>query len=186
LTFFLGYVFGRFSARGVQKHHKNIFTKGTCRKQNQNFDKNFDVSFSSTFFVLSPFRVFFSDGSLKEIVSKSFLQKIRPKIQNAKPTFSRFFVYHVFGRFSMRGGQKHDKKIWKNLNLTPVGTLVLFRTLTHPPTTGVPGFFFFCRPLELNNRLDAAPSAYNNPQRITGNWAQWAMRTIQRAPIYNC
>jgi hypothetical protein len=30
--------------------------------------------------------------------------------KNPKPTFSRFFFNHVFGRFSMRGVQKHDKK----------------------------------------------------------------------------
>jgi hypothetical protein len=38
----------------------------------------------------------------------------------------------------MRGVQKHDKKNIEKINLT----LVLFRTLTHPPTTGVPDFFF--------------------------------------------
>jgi hypothetical protein len=31
----------------------------------ENFDKKFNVSFSSTFFVLSRFRVFFSDGISK-------------------------------------------------------------------------------------------------------------------------
>jgi hypothetical protein len=41
----------------------------------------------------------------------------------------------------MRGVQKHDLKNIKKINLT----LVLFRTLTHPPTTGVTDFF--CRPL---------------------------------------
>jgi hypothetical protein len=37
----------------------------------------------------------------------------------------------------MRGVQKHDKK-YRKKNLT----LVRFRTLTHPPTTGVTDFFF--------------------------------------------
>jgi hypothetical protein len=58
--------------------------------------------------------------------------------KNPKPTFSRNCFHHVFGRFSMGGVQKHDKKISKKINLT----LVLFRTLTHPPTTGVTGFVF--------------------------------------------
>jgi hypothetical protein len=84
----------------------------------QNFDQKFDVSFSSTSFVLSRFRVFFSDGSSKTL-QKTFckknrveklLQKVRPKIQNR--LFLDFFS-HVFGRFSMRGVQKHDKKISK-------------------------------------------------------------------------
>jgi hypothetical protein len=30
--------------------------------------------------------------------------------KNPKPTFSRKYFYHVFGRFSMRGVKKHDKK----------------------------------------------------------------------------
>jgi hypothetical protein len=63
-----------------------------------------------------------------------FLQKVRQKIQNR--LFLVFFS-HVFGRFSVRGVQKHDKKISKK-NLT----LVLFRALTHPPTTGVTDFCF--------------------------------------------
>jgi hypothetical protein len=43
----------------------------------------------------------------KNNVSKGFLQKNRPKIQNR--FFSDFFN-QVFGRFSVRGVQKHDKK----------------------------------------------------------------------------
>jgi len=38
--------------------------------------KHFDVSFSSTFFVLSHFRVFFSDGSSKTL-QKTFYKKDR-------------------------------------------------------------------------------------------------------------
>jgi hypothetical protein len=79
-------------------------------------DQNFDVSFSSTFLVLSRFWVFLSDGSsktqqktfCKKIVSKSFYKKF---YQNPKPIFCRFFFNHVFGRFSLRGVQKHHKKI---------------------------------------------------------------------------
>jgi hypothetical protein len=61
--------------------------------------------------------VWFSDGSLK--TPQRRLKKSRRKVftksstKNPKPTFSRFFS-HVFGRFSMRGVQKHDKKISKN------------------------------------------------------------------------
>ena len=63
--------------------------------------KIFDVSFSSTFFVLSRFRVFLSDGSSKTLQKtfykknrvEKFLQKIRPKIQN------RLFLENVLSRF---------------------------------------------------------------------------------------
>jgi hypothetical protein len=51
----------------------------------------------------------------------------------------------------MRGVQKHDKTISKK-NLT----LVLFRTLTHPPTTGVPDFFFFAGPLQFKTKISFA------------------------------
>jgi hypothetical protein len=61
--------------------------------------------------------------------------------------FPRFFFYRVFGCFSVRGVQKHDKKISPKRKLT----LVLFRPLTHPPTTGVPEFFW--RPRRAYARL---------------------------------
>jgi hypothetical protein len=63
--------------------------------------KNFDDSFFSTFFVLSRFRVFLSDGSSKTLQKtfckknhvENILQKIRPKIQN------RLFLEKVFIMF---------------------------------------------------------------------------------------
>jgi hypothetical protein len=75
--------------------------------------KIFDVSFSSTSFVLSRFRVFqkhYKKRFAKKIVSKGFYKKFD---QKSKTDFSSKFFYHVFGRFSMRGVQKHDKKISK-------------------------------------------------------------------------
>jgi hypothetical protein len=107
----------------------------------QKIYKNFDVSFSSTFLF---YRVFgcFSRWEFKNtpksfatnIVSKSFYKTFD---QKSKTDFFSIFFNHVFGRFSVRGVQKHDKKIsHKNL------TTSLFRTPTHPPTTGVTAFFF--------------------------------------------
>jgi hypothetical protein len=64
------------------------------------------MSFFLDFFVLSRFQVFLCDGSSK-IVSKS-LQKNRPK--KSQTGFFSILFYHVFGRFSVRGVQKHDKK----------------------------------------------------------------------------
>jgi hypothetical protein len=89
--------------------------------------------------------VFFSDGSSKAL-QKTFYKKNRfEKFLQKKilDFFSIFFLYHVFGRFSVRGVQKHDKKYRKKIN----PTLDLFRTLTHPPTTGVTDFFLIGGPL---------------------------------------
>jgi hypothetical protein len=105
------------SWQGEFKNTIKFWQKVRVENFSQNFDQNFDVSFSSTFFVLSHFQVFFSDGSSKTLQKtfykknrvEKFFKKIRPKVQ--KPTFSRFFFNHVFGRFSVRGVQKHDKKI---------------------------------------------------------------------------
>jgi hypothetical protein len=105
------------SRQGEFKNTKTIFLqKVNVENLFQNFDKTFVVSFSSTFFVLSRFRVFFSDGSsqtLQKTFCKTnrverFLQKVRPKIQNR--FFLEFSFITFFGRFSMRGVQKHDKK----------------------------------------------------------------------------
>jgi hypothetical protein len=82
--------------------------------------------------------VFLSDGSsktlqktfYKKIVSKSFYKKFD---QNSKTDFFSFFFYHVFGRFSARGVQKHDKKNTDKTNLTPsYPFFVLWRS--DPPT----------------------------------------------------
>jgi hypothetical protein len=80
----------------------------------------------------------------KHFTKKSCRKGFKKKsTKSPKPIFSRIVFYHVFGRFSVRGVQKHDKKISKK-NLT----LVLFWPLTHPPTTGVIDFVFIGGPLE--------------------------------------
>ena len=61
----------------------------------KNREKSFDVSFSSTFLVLSRFRVFLSDGSSKTLqktmgVSKSFYKTIDQKSKT--DFFSIFFI----------------------------------------------------------------------------------------------
>jgi hypothetical protein len=116
--------------------------KAHVGKKFKHLDKNFDDSFSSTFFCYRVFGCFLAMGVqkhykkrfTKQIVSKSFYNKFD---QKSKTDFFLDFFYHVFGRFSMRGVQKHDKTNIEKINLA----LVLFRTLTHPPTTGVPDFF---------------------------------------------
>jgi hypothetical protein len=124
LAFFL-VRFGRFSARGVQKRHKNIWAKSPCRKL---FPKKIEtnsmsvVSFSSAFLFYRVFGCFsaMGDGSsktlqktfCKKIVSESFYKKFD---QKPKAVYSRFFCY-VLGRFSVGGVQKHDKKTKKYRN----------------------------------------------------------------------
>jgi hypothetical protein len=103
LTFFL-YVFGRFSVREVQKHHKNMFTKSPCRKLFPIKSTEILMSVFPRIFFLSRFRVFLSDGSsktlkktfCKKIVSKSFYKKFDKR---SKTDFFSQFVYHVFRRF---------------------------------------------------------------------------------------
>jgi hypothetical protein len=80
-------------------------------------------------------RKHYKKRSTKKIVSKFVYKQFD---QKSKTDFFSILFYHVFGRFSMRGVQKHDKTNIEKINLT----LVLFRTLTHPPTTGVTDFFF--------------------------------------------
>jgi hypothetical protein len=133
LIFFL-VRFWAFLGKGSSKTPQEGFGKKSVSKTSQNFDQNFNVSFSSTSFVLSHFRVFFSDGSSKTLQKtfyknrvEKFLQKNRPEVQNR---LFLDFLYHVFGRFSVRGVQKHDKKKYQKNKSD------LFCPLTHPPPTG--------------------------------------------------
>jgi hypothetical protein len=134
------------SRQGEFKNTTQIFLQKVLSKTfPKTSTKNFDVSFSSTFFVLSRFWVFLSDGSSKAL-QKTFyiLQKkscrkvfLKKSTKNPKPTFSRFFLSR-FWAFLDEGSSKTRLKKYRKINLT----LVLFRTLTHPPTTGVTDFFF--------------------------------------------
>jgi hypothetical protein len=72
--------------------------------------------------------------------TKNFLQTNRVEKLNQKPTKlqNRFFLHffnHVFGRFSVRGVQKHNRSIGKTYL-----TLVLFFGLcpTNPPVLKLP------------------------------------------------
>jgi hypothetical protein len=137
------YVFGRFSVRGVQKHDKNVLAKSSCRKlfprkfsENR---QNFRYQLFLDFFCFIAFsgvswRWEFKNTTkkfYKKIVSKSF-KKNRPKIQNR---LFLDFLNHVFGRFSVRGVQKHDKKSQKNP--TSPGTFLASEEPTNH--VGLPG-----------------------------------------------
>jgi hypothetical protein len=106
-TFFsLVFSFSTFlgvSRQGEFKNTTQVFwQKVRIEKKIQNFDKNFDVSLSSTFFVLWRFRVFFSDGSSKAL-QKRFAKKSCQKVftknstKSPKPTFSRICFITFLG-----------------------------------------------------------------------------------------
>jgi hypothetical protein len=118
---------------GQKVHVENFF---------QNFDKNFDVSFSSTFFCFIAFSGVFQRWEFKNTTKKRFTKKLVSKSfpkkfdQKSQTDFFSILFYYVFGRFSVRGVQKHDKKIPKNKS-DPSPVLA-----SDPPTyTGVTGFF---------------------------------------------
>jgi hypothetical protein len=70
--------FWRFSVRGVQKYHTDIFVKSQCRKV---FSKQIDkisMSVFLDFFCSSRFRVFLCNGSSKTL-QKRFAKKARRK-----------------------------------------------------------------------------------------------------------
>jgi hypothetical protein len=98
----------------MQKVHVENFS----RENSQKIDKNLDVSFSSIFLVLLRFPVLLSDGSSKTL-QKTFYKKnrvekfLQENRQKSKTDFFLDFFHHVFGRFSVRGVKKHDKKSHK-------------------------------------------------------------------------
>jgi hypothetical protein len=65
----------------------------------------------------------------KKIVSKSFYKKIDKK---SKTDFFSILFYHVFGRFSVRGVQKHGKKNSQK-NLTNPGSFLASEEPTNHP-----------------------------------------------------
>jgi hypothetical protein len=120
------------------------------------------MSFFLDFFVLSLFQVFLCDGSsktsqktfYKKIVSKSFYKKID---KNSQTDFFSVLFHHVFGRFSVRGVKKHDKKISQK-NLTNPGTFLASEEPTNH--VGVRHFFFEC---PLSQPVCALRSAHSWP-----------------------
>jgi hypothetical protein len=111
-------IFGCFSARGVQKDHQIIFAKSSCRKL---FPKK------SPKILMSSFPCFFKIAVLgvsqrwklkkkhKKNCPKNRVEFVLPK--NRVETFSKtdFSILFIrfLGVFSVRGVQKHHKKISK-------------------------------------------------------------------------
>jgi hypothetical protein len=89
--------------RGVQKHNKNIFCKKSMSKTSpKKIDKNFDVSFSSFFGVLSRFRVIsFRDW-------KYYLRVARA-CQATRQLRGRDCLYAIWPEDVARGGEGKKK-----------------------------------------------------------------------------
>ena len=166
--FFLTFFFSTFLGVSRQGEFKNTIKIFLQKVHVENFFQNFDKKFRCQFFLDFFCFIAFSGVSqrwefkntTKNVLQKKSCRKVFTKnsTKNPKPTFSRFFFYHVFGRFSMRGVQKNDKKNIEEINLT----LVLFRTLTHPPTTGVNDFFFIGGPLDWTGGQQPGFSSLNS------------------------
>jgi hypothetical protein len=97
----------------------------------------------------------------KKSCRKVFCKKID---KNPKPIFLDLFydVRNALGRFSVRGVQKRHLKTYIPQKKP---ALVLFWPLTHPPTTGVTGFFFlaFGGPLNLEPQTAAISPQISPP-----------------------
>jgi hypothetical protein len=88
---------GKFTntQKNKRKKKKEVHVKNVFREKSQKIDKNFDIRFSSTFFLLLRFQVLLSNGSSKTQQKtfyktnrvEKFLQKNR---QKPETVFSRF------------------------------------------------------------------------------------------------
>jgi hypothetical protein len=111
-----------FLGKGSSKTPLKYFCKKSMSKTfPKQIDKNFDVSFSSIFFVLSRFRVRVSQrwefkNTTKNVLQKNrvekFLQNIRPKIQNR--FFSQFFLSRFWAFLGDGSSKTRLKKYRKN------------------------------------------------------------------------
>jgi hypothetical protein len=147
----------------MQKVHvKNFF-----RENSQKIDKNFDVSFSSTFLFYRVFRRFLAMGvqkHYKKRLTKKSCRKLFTKksTRKSQTDFFSIFFYHVFGRFSVRGVQKHDKKISKK-NLTSPGTFLASEEPTNNQPRRGPSLFFLSAPWHGTGGRGVGPSVYCIP-----------------------
>jgi hypothetical protein len=144
--------------KGSSKTPQTYFGKSPCRKLSPKFRPKFRCQFFLDFFCFIAFSGVFQrwefKSTTKNVLQKKSSRKVFTKksTKSPKPIFSRFFVYHVFGRFSVRGGQKHDKKYRKNKSdASPF-------LASDPPTHhGGHRFLFYWRPLGLAKTDSDAP-----------------------------
>jgi hypothetical protein len=142
----------------------------TVGKKIQKIEKNSDVSFSLTSFVLSRFRVFLSDGSSKALKkaftkkkscrkSKSFKKPIDQKSQTGffAKFLSRFWAFLSEG--SSKTPQKYRKK------KSDPGSFLA----SDPPTHHGGHRFFFGCPCKAQSPQDGRPPIAHRP-RCFGIW----------------
>jgi hypothetical protein len=150
--FFLAFFFSAFLGVSRQGEFKNTIKIFLQKVHVENFSKNFDKKFRCQFFLDFFCFIAFSGVSqrweykntTKNVLQKKSCRKVFTKnsTKNPKPTFSRNLFYHVFGRFSVRGVQKHDKKYRKNKSDPSP-----FSYFDPPTHHGGHRFFFFGGPL---------------------------------------
>jgi hypothetical protein len=146
--FFVDFCFSALLAFLGKGSFKNTIKKVHVEIVSRKNRQKIRVSFSSTLIVYRVFGCFSAMGVqtlqktfYKKMVSKSICKKIDKKL---KPIFSRF-VYHVLGRFSVRGVQKHDQKN-RGKKLASPGTCLAFEE----PTNHIGICLYFGVPLEAN------------------------------------
>jgi hypothetical protein len=108
-------------------------------------------------FVLSRFRLFFSDGNSKSL-KKTSHRKVFTKKSTTNP--KSIFLVLLFGRFSVRGVQKHDKKYHQKKS-DPIPF-----SYSNLPTHHGGHRFVFCRPLVHPRGCVAAAPASSKPKPI--------------------
>jgi hypothetical protein len=147
LDIFFKVHFWAFLGKGSSKTPQKYFYKRSMSKKIQKFRQKFRCQFFLDFFCFIAFSDVFQrwefKNTTKNVTKKScrkFLYKKSDK--KSKTDFFLIFFYHVFGRFSMRGVQKHDKKYRKNKSdPSPF-------SYSDPPTHhGGPRFFLVAGPL---------------------------------------
>jgi hypothetical protein len=113
---FFGTFFGRFSVRGVQKHHKNILQKvhveNFFRENSQKIDKFFDQFFLSFFCYIAFLGVSWRwefKSTTKNVLQKNRVETFFKKIQN------RLFLDLFLSRFWAFLGEESSKTRQKDL-----------------------------------------------------------------------
>jgi hypothetical protein len=114
----------------ILKKKQKAHVKNFSRENSQKIDKNFDVSFSSIFFLFyRVFRCFLAMGVQKHYKKRLTKKSCRQKIPN------RFFLDFLLSRFWAFLGEGSSKTRLKNLPKKIWPTLVLFWPPRNQPTT---------------------------------------------------
>jgi hypothetical protein len=105
---------GRFSVRGVQKHHQNIFAKSPRRTLfPKKIDKYFDVRFYLVIYGVS--RVFEFMNTTKNVLQKNRIEKFLQKsTKKSKTVFFSISFLSRFWAFLGEGSLKTRKNLEKN------------------------------------------------------------------------